>query len=74
MEPHREERQEAPEPGAERKPRRFRIVRLEERIAPKRGGTGTNNGCNNATNVTICQCYTWVCGTCGPLSASCWAR
>ena len=25
------------------KPRRFRIQKLEERIAPKRGGKGTNN-------------------------------
>jgi hypothetical protein len=35
MEPHREEQPKAPEPGAEPKPKRFRIVKLEERIAPK---------------------------------------
>ncbi len=34
MEPRREE-QKALEPSAEQKPRRFRIVKLEERIAPK---------------------------------------
>jgi hypothetical protein len=62
MEPHREERQEAPEPGAERKPRRFRIVRLEERIAPSnKGGTGkvTNGPATNCglTCPTYDGCY-----------------
>ncbi len=33
MEPRREE-QRAPQPSAEQKPKRFRIVKLEERIAP----------------------------------------
>jgi hypothetical protein len=40
MEPSREE-QKALEAGAEQKPRRFRIVKLEERIAPAKAG-GTN--------------------------------
>lgn len=48
MEPHREEQQRAPEPGAEQRPKRFRIVkeerfrivRLEERIAPKKPTSG----------------------------------
>jgi hypothetical protein len=39
MEPHREERQKAL-PSAEPKPKRFRIVKLEERIAPNKGGGG----------------------------------
>ncbi len=33
MEPRREE-PKAPEPRTEQKPKRFRIVKLEERIAP----------------------------------------
>jgi hypothetical protein len=36
MEPHREE-EKGPEPRAEPKPKRFRIVKLEERIAPRHG-------------------------------------
>jgi hypothetical protein len=50
MEPHREE-QKAPEPSAEQKPKRFRIVKLEERIAPSRGGKPklTDFGCYNPT-------------------------
>ena len=54
MEPHREEPQKAP-PGAGQKPKRFRIVKLEERIAPSRSWTdhrysqpcNTNGGCNS---------------------------
>jgi hypothetical protein len=49
MEPRREEQQKAPQPGAQRKPRRFRIVKLEERIAPSKGGNGTNNSCGAYT-------------------------
>ena len=58
MEPHREEQNKAPEPGAEPKPKRFRIVKLEERIAPPKGGKGTNN-CNH-TN-TCGGYFTCVC-------------
>jgi hypothetical protein len=43
MEPRREQNQKAPQPGSERKPRRFRIVKLEERIVPINGGFGTHN-------------------------------
>jgi hypothetical protein len=51
MEPHREEPQKAPPPSANPKPKRFRIVQLEDRIAPSSGG-GTKN------------CHTYgVCGT-----------
>jgi hypothetical protein len=64
MEPHREEPQRAPPPGAERKPKRFRIVKLEERIAPSKGGKGSNNSCApNCANSWSCAysacCPTW---------------
>jgi hypothetical protein len=39
MEPRREE-PKAPKPRPEEKPKHFRILRLEERLAPKQGGTG----------------------------------
>jgi hypothetical protein len=42
MEPRREELK-APKPRTEEKPKRFRIVKLEERIAPAKGGNGTKN-------------------------------
>ena len=34
------------------KPRRFRIQKLEERIAPKKGGKGTNNCTTTSANCT----------------------
>ena len=48
MEPHREEQKPLERPSSE-KQKRFRIVKLEERIAPSKGGNGGNshgNGCN----------------------------
>jgi hypothetical protein len=39
MEPRREE-PKAPTPRPEEKPKRFRLIKLEERIAPKTGKTG----------------------------------
>ena len=58
MEPHREEQQKAPPPGAEQKPKRFRIVKLEERIAPSHGGNGGTHG-----NKDTCGCTaTCLCG------------
>jgi hypothetical protein len=45
MEPCCEESQRVLQASTEQKPKRFRIVKLEERIAPKKGGNGTNNGC-----------------------------
>jgi hypothetical protein len=55
MEPPRKEPQKAPPPGAAQKPKRFRIVKLEERIAPSKGGKGTNNSCACGTvNVPTC--------------------
>ncbi len=50
MEPRREE-QRPPEPRPEEKRKRFRILKLEERIAPKRGTGGTNK-CGNDTQIT----------------------
>lgn len=44
MEPQREE-PTAPKPPPEQKPKRFRIVKLEERIAPNKGGNGSNHTC-----------------------------
>ena len=44
MEPHGEERQQVLRPSTAQKPRRFRIVKLEERIAPAKNG-GTNGAC-----------------------------
>ena len=43
MEPHREKQKKLLESSAPPKLKRFRIVRLEERIAPARGAKGTNN-------------------------------
>jgi len=41
---------QAPESPAPRK--RFRIEKLEERIAPKKGGKGTHN-CGGSSSITI---------------------
>ena len=57
MEPRREE-QKAPQPGAKQKPKRFRIVKLEERIAPAKGGGGTNG----AKPTCYCTIATCTCG------------
>ena len=41
----------APKSDEVAKPKRFRIEKLEERIAPKKGGKGTNNcGTANCTS------------------------
>jgi len=45
----RGEGQTSPPRQPERK-RRFRIVKLEERIAPGGGGNSHNFGCNNVTH------------------------
>jgi hypothetical protein len=58
MKPARDEPKNTPEPGAKPKPKRFRIVKLEERIAPSKGGKGTNNGCYSGhTCAYSCPCY-----------------
>lgn len=67
MEPLHEESQKLLESGAAQKPRRFRVVKLEERIAPKAGRKGTHNcpyqtgmqGCYLTLEATVCY------GTCG---------
>jgi hypothetical protein len=57
MEPRREEKQESLTASAKPKPKRFRIVKLEERIAPSRkGGNGSNHGCYTGPGIT-CNCY-----------------
>jgi hypothetical protein len=55
MEPRREEQQKLPPPGAERKRRHFRIVKLEERIAPTKGGN-TKNCYHSFTCGGTCAC------------------
>ncbi len=71
MERRREEPQRAP-PSAEPKPKRFRIVKLEERIAPSKGGNGTNNTCACGTlnvrtcpTLDTCNCISFTCFVCG---------
>jgi hypothetical protein len=70
MEPHREDQQKALQPSATPKPKRFRIVKLEERIAPTQGG-GTQHG-------HTCRCVSVQCGTTGctpvcPTASPCFA-
>ena len=50
MEPrHEEQKVKVPQiEEKEEKPRRFRIVKLEERIAPRGGNHGTHEGCTFA--------------------------
>ncbi len=60
MEPDRQDRQKALQPSAGQKPNRFRIVKLEERIAPSKGG-----GQKTAATVCTCGAATCLCGTCG---------
>jgi hypothetical protein len=63
MELHGEERQRVL-PGAGQKARRFRIVKLEERIAPAKGG-GTNGAKCFTHDKTCATCIcTWTCFTC----------
>jgi hypothetical protein len=59
MEPRREQ-PKAPTLGAEVRPKRFRIVKLEERIAP---GGGHGNGSNATQCHTGCYgCASYICG------------
>jgi hypothetical protein len=53
MEPRKEENQEPRKETTETKPRRFRIVRLEERIAP---GGGKGNGSKLSCGITCKKC------------------
>ena len=56
MEPRKqkEDLEQTQEPRPAEKPRRFRIVKLEERIAPSKGGDHTQQGIH---------CATYGCGT-----------
>jgi hypothetical protein len=60
MEPRQEEQQDKVPPTEEKqaKPRRFRIVKLEERIAPGGGnGNGSNYTCREPCHHTaLCSC------------------
>jgi hypothetical protein len=49
MEPRRE-KPKAPKPRPEEKQKRFRLIKLEERIAPSGGGGGRSNKCVNDSN------------------------
>jgi hypothetical protein len=53
MESRREETKAA-KPRPEEKQKRFRIVKLEERIAPSKGGNGTNKECPSPTGLPGC--------------------
>jgi len=54
MEPRQHEKKIG-ERRPDEKKKRFRIVKLEERIAPSKGGKGTNNTCACGTvNVPTC--------------------
>ncbi len=62
MEPHREETQKAVEPSAAQKPKRFRIVKLEDRIAPIKSGTkncGSVGPTHCVTCLTCWNCSFW---------------
>ena len=63
MEAHddRQQKDEAPRDGKERK-RRFRIVKLEERIAP--GANNTHGHCSGALDCI--RTHTCRCDTVGP--------
>ena len=52
MEPREQNLLQTPKVRCEQKPRRFRIVMLEERIAPSKGGNHTHNGGACATGTS----------------------
>jgi hypothetical protein len=66
MDPRREEEYKASRPSATQKLKRFRIVKLEERIAPSKGG-GTHAHTCAACPSDGC---TWSC-TCGCVTYGC---
>jgi len=63
MDPYREDMTKTPQPGAEQKPKRFRIVKLEERVAPGQHGVTYGNTCG-----TCNSCLTCHAGCTGPCS------
>ncbi len=59
MEPREQDQKQSAQTHSQEKPRRFRIVKLEERIAPSQGGNGTNNCsvyCYNDTGTCTGTC------------------
>jgi hypothetical protein len=68
MEPRREEKQKAPPPDAGPKPKRFRIVKLEDRIAPKQGGGNFSHGQATGCGPTCPTNNTWYCPSVGNCS------
>jgi hypothetical protein len=65
MEPGREEPKVA-KTGTEERKKRFRIVKLEERVAPSKGGNGTtncptNNTCNFCTAFCVYKSFNGAC-------------
>ncbi len=54
MEPRREEEQPS---NAQQKPKRFRVVKLEERLAPKQGGKTNNCSKFNCPFTPAVGCY-----------------
>jgi hypothetical protein len=57
MEPRQEDDPKTPRPQKEARPKRFRLVKLEERIAPRDGGNKTNNSnCVILCNLTQGHC------------------
>jgi hypothetical protein len=63
MEPRQEHEKKATKPRPEeKKPRRFRLIKLEERIAPAQGGvTSPGQGCISHFCITD-RCRTFGCG------------
>lgn len=73
MQPNREDQQKSLESNGEKRPNRFRIIKLEERIAPNKGGNTNKHGCPSvvctqgcsAINLS-CQCtYNFCTNACG---------
>lgn len=65
MDPKNDPKPEQPppaDPAAPAPKKRFRIEKLEERIAPKKGGNGTNNcgGGSASSGFATVDCYTTI--------------
>ncbi len=61
MEPREQDQKQTAQTRTQEKPRRFRIVKLEERIAPTQGGNGTNN-CGTQISFVYCAPSQKHCG------------
>ena len=66
MEPRKDDLEQAPQPRPEEKKRRFRLVKLEERIAPTLIGGSLNSGTSGPgpTHQTVCTLVTCHGGHC----------